>query len=143
MFDIGWAELGGIAVVALIAIGPRDLPRALHAVGVWVGRARGLVREFQQGMEEIAREAELDDLRKKLAEAEEKANKEVGLALEPIAEMNKEVGAALELPALPDLASVPGSPPVDAALETPADTPAPTLEAAKPADTIDASARPS
>ncbi|MSO77282.1 MAG: twin-arginine translocase subunit TatB [Alphaproteobacteria bacterium] len=137
MFDIGWAELGVIAVVALVAIGPRDLPRALHAVGVWVGRARGLVREFQQGMEEIAREAELDDLRKKLAEAEEKVNKEIGLTLEPIEEMNKEIGAALEPPVLPDLTAVPSTPPVD----SPVDVPAPPLDAAKAADSIDASAR--
>lgn len=64
MFDIGGIELLVIGVVALIVVGPKDLPRLVRSVGQWVGRARGLAREFQSGMEEAARQADLDEVRK-------------------------------------------------------------------------------
>ena len=65
MFDIGWSELAIIAVVALIVIGPRDLPRVLYTAGKMAGKARGMLRELQQGIDDIGREAELEDMRKK------------------------------------------------------------------------------
>ncbi|MFN4089768.1 MAG: Sec-independent protein translocase protein TatB [Alphaproteobacteria bacterium] len=66
MFDIGWSELAIIAVVALIVIGPRELPRVLYTAGKMAGKARAMLRELQQGIEDIGREAELEDLRKKV-----------------------------------------------------------------------------
>lgn len=63
MFDIGGIELLVIGVVALIIVGPKDLPRLVRSVGQWVGKARGLAREFQSGMEEAARQADLDEIR--------------------------------------------------------------------------------
>jgi sec-independent protein translocase protein TatB len=68
MLDIGWTELALIAVVALIAIGPKDLPYALRTVGSWIRKARLLTREFQSGIDEMIREAELEDVRKKALE---------------------------------------------------------------------------
>ena len=67
MLDIGWTELAVIAVVALIIIGPRDLPGALHTLGRWIGRARALMREFQSGLDDIARETEMRDLQNRIA----------------------------------------------------------------------------
>jgi sec-independent protein translocase protein TatB len=64
MFDIGWTEMAIIALVALIVIGPKDLPRALRSVGQWTRKARMLAREFQSGLDEMIREADLDDARK-------------------------------------------------------------------------------
>ncbi|HYC04696.1 MAG TPA: Sec-independent protein translocase protein TatB [Azospirillaceae bacterium] len=64
MFDIGWPELVVIAVVALVVIGPKDLPKALYSVGKWVRKARLMARDFQGHIDEMMREAELDDLRK-------------------------------------------------------------------------------
>lgn len=64
MFDIGGWELLVIGALALIVVGPKDLPRLVRQVGLWVGKARKLAREFQSGMEEVAREAELDELKK-------------------------------------------------------------------------------
>lgn len=68
MLDIGWSELALIAVVALIVIGPKDLPYALRTVGAWVRKARLLTREFQNGIDDMIREAELEDVRKKALE---------------------------------------------------------------------------
>ena len=68
MFDIGTSELLVIAVVALLVIGPKDLPRVLHMVGKWVAKARSMTNQFKSGLEEMAREAELEEMEKKWAE---------------------------------------------------------------------------
>ena len=62
MFDIGWSELVVIAVVALIAIGPKELPGVLRMVGQWMGKARKMAAEFQGQFQEAMREAEMADL---------------------------------------------------------------------------------
>lgn len=64
MFDIGGWELFLIGAVALIVVGPKDLPRLVRNVGKWVGKARALARDFQTGMEDAAREADLQDVAK-------------------------------------------------------------------------------
>lgn len=64
MFDIGWTELLVIGVVALLVIGPKDLPIVLKTVGAWVRKARAMAREFQAGVDDLIREAELDQLKK-------------------------------------------------------------------------------
>jgi sec-independent protein translocase protein TatB len=64
MFDIGWSELVVIAVVALIAIGPKELPGVLRMVGQWMGKARKMAAEFQGQFNEAMREAEMADLKK-------------------------------------------------------------------------------
>lgn len=64
MFDIAWSELGIIAVVALVVIGPKDLPKVLRTVGQWTSKARSMAREFQSGIDDMVRESELDELRK-------------------------------------------------------------------------------
>jgi sec-independent protein translocase protein TatB len=69
MFDIGWSELFVIGVIALIVIGPKDMPAAMRAVARIVGKLRGLSREFQSGMADMMREAELDELKRKMDEA--------------------------------------------------------------------------
>ena len=66
MFDIGWTELLVIGVVALIAIGPKELPGALRAVGHWMGKVRRMASEFQDQFREAMREAEVADLKKQV-----------------------------------------------------------------------------
>src|SRR5687768_292201 len=68
MFDIGYSELLVIAVVALVVIGPKDLPRVMRTVGQWVGRARGMARHFRSGIDTMMREAELEEMEKKWRE---------------------------------------------------------------------------
>lgn len=64
MFDIAWSELMVIAVIALVVIGPKDLPKAIFTLGKWVRKARGVAREFQTHIDDMMRETELDELRK-------------------------------------------------------------------------------
>lgn len=66
MFDIAWSELIIIAVVALIAIGPKELPGVLRMVGQWMGKARRMAAEFQGQFNDAMREAELTDLKKQV-----------------------------------------------------------------------------
>ena len=73
MFDIGWSELLVIAVVALIAIGPKELPGVLRMVGQWMGKARKMAAEFQGQFNEAMREAEMADLKKSFDEVKEAA----------------------------------------------------------------------
>jgi sec-independent protein translocase protein TatB len=68
MFDIGWSELVVIAVVALIAIGPKELPGVLRMVGQWMGKARRMAAEFQGQFNEAMREADMADLKKSFDE---------------------------------------------------------------------------
>ncbi len=65
MFDIASGELLLIALVALLVIGPKDLPKVLRFVGNWIGKARGVASQFRSGFDEMVRQAELDDLEKK------------------------------------------------------------------------------
>jgi len=66
MFDLGWGEMAVIGVVALIALGPKELPNALRTMSGLMRTARKLAGEFQSGLNEIVREAELEDARQKL-----------------------------------------------------------------------------
>lgn len=63
MFDIGWPELLLIMVVALVVIGPKDLPAAIRTVTTILRKVRGMAAEFQSGLEDIAREAGVDDIK--------------------------------------------------------------------------------
>ena len=68
MFDIGWSEILVIAVVAIVVIGPKDLPRAMRTVGRWSGKMKRMAREFQSQFNEAIREAELEDVKKQVTE---------------------------------------------------------------------------
>ena len=69
MLDIGWTEMAFIAVIALIVIGPKDLPKAMRTVSKWVRKARSLAREFQSGLDDIARETELDEVKDQIRQS--------------------------------------------------------------------------
>ena len=64
MFEIGWTEILLIALVAIVVIGPKDLPRAMRIVGQWTGRMRRMAGEFQRQFNQALKEAELEDVRK-------------------------------------------------------------------------------
>ena len=68
MFDIGWGELLVVGIVALIAIGPKELPAVMRSLGHWMGKIRRMASEFQGQFQEALREAEMDDLKKQADE---------------------------------------------------------------------------
>ena len=63
MFDIGWPEIFVVAVITLVVVGPKEIPHVLRNVMGWVKKARSLAREFQSGVDDMVREAELDKLK--------------------------------------------------------------------------------
>ncbi len=129
MFDIAWSELGLIGLVALVVIGPKDLPRVMRNLGQWTRKARAMAAEFQRNLDEMMREAELDEIRKEVekvspAEFRSKLEKEIGVS---------DIADGLKLDPSAPLAT----PAPTAALEpdpTPEPTPAPT-PAPKPRST--------
>ena len=76
MFDIAPSEFLLVAFVALIVIGPKDLPKAMRIVGYWVGKARGVARQFRSGFDEMVREAELEEMEKRWAKENERIMRE-------------------------------------------------------------------
>jgi sec-independent protein translocase protein TatB len=66
MFDIGWSELVIVGVVALIVIGPKELPGVLRMAGQWIGKVRRMAADFQGQFQEAMREAEMADLKKQV-----------------------------------------------------------------------------
>jgi len=123
MFDIGWSELVVIAVVALIAIGPKELPGVLRTVGQWMRKARTMAGEFQGQFQEAMREAEMADLKKSFEEVKEAATgftsgnvmtsleRDVGNALR-IDEVDKPAASTPDTPAIEP-------PPASSQIDTP------------------------
>lgn len=101
LFDLGWSEILLIGVVALVFIGPKDLPKALRVAGYWVRKARTLSREFQSSIDQMIREAELDEVRQDLKKATEfDLDKEFHNTIDPTGSL----GESLKPPELPDFA---------------------------------------
>ncbi len=85
MFDLGWTELLLVVVVAIVVIGPKDLPRALRAVGRWTGKARRMAGDFQRQFNEVVREADLEDVKKSVTELGK---------IDPLGDIRKEMSKA-------------------------------------------------
>jgi sec-independent protein translocase protein TatB len=90
MFDIGWSELLVIGIVALIAIGPKELPGVLRTVGNYMGKIRRMASEFQGQFHEAMREAEMADLKKSVDEMADSATKSF-TDFDPIGSVRKEI----------------------------------------------------
>jgi sec-independent protein translocase protein TatB len=112
MFDIGAAELLVIIIVAVVVIGPKDLPLAMRVAGRWIGKVRRISAQFRSGIDTMVREAELEDMEKKWkAQNEEIMRRSAALT-------EAEAKAASDAPVMT------GPPPVEtAAIETPPEAP--------------------
>jgi sec-independent protein translocase protein TatB len=129
MFDIGWSEIAVIAVVALIAIGPKELPGVLRMVGQWMGKARKMASEFQGQFQEAMREAEMADLKKSFDEVKEAASGFTGGNI--MTSLQKDVTSALRIDDVDKPMDPQAAPSVEA-------SPAPAIE--PPATSSDAQA---
>ena len=138
MFGLGWGEMVVIGIVALIAIGPKELPGALRTLGQWMTKVRRMAAEFQNQFQEAMREAEMADLKKSVDEMTDAAKGVTdGLTgFDPLADVKKEVesfsadplGTHAAAAASPEAATTPAPLSPDAGIEP---TPAP-VEAAAP-----------
>jgi sec-independent protein translocase protein TatB len=97
MFDIGWTELLVIAVVLIVVVGPKDLPPMLRAFGKMTQRARKVAGEFRAQFDEALREADLDDVRQTISDAQ-RLNPANSLreAMNPLRQMGNDIKADLQ-----------------------------------------------
>ena len=87
MFGVDTTELLLIAVIALLFIGPKDLPKAMRTAGHWIGKVRGMARHFTSGIETMVREAELEEMEKQWRTENERIMREFpALGADPGAE---------------------------------------------------------
>lgn len=92
MFDIGWQELFLVAVLALIVIGPKDLPKAIRALRAAIRKLREMAREFQDGVDEMLREADLDDVRDHINRASQlDPKKSITETIDPTGSLTKDL----------------------------------------------------
>jgi sec-independent protein translocase protein TatB len=112
MFDIGWSELLVIGIVALIVIGPKELPGALRTLGQWMTKIRRMASEFQGQFQEAMREAEIDQLKKDMDDMAAKAKDYTNF--DPIEDVRRDIEKSVgDLPSLDQPAAT--TPAADAA----------------------------
>jgi sec-independent protein translocase protein TatB len=114
MFDIGMSEMLIIGVVALIAIGPKELPGALKTFAYWMRQARKLAREFQSGVDDLVRQAELDEAKKAVEDAHRNITQEIEKSVDPTGEMKQAFAddptrVATPTPSIPAAPSAPAA----------------------------------
>ncbi|MFC6444833.1 Sec-independent protein translocase protein TatB [Shinella zoogloeoides] len=97
MLDVGWTEILVIAIVLIIVVGPKDLPQMLRTFGRMVSKMRGMASDFRQQFDEALREADLDDVRKTIGEAQ-KLNplNTIRDAVNPLRQMGDEIKSDLQ-----------------------------------------------
>jgi sec-independent protein translocase protein TatB len=93
--DLSWSHILLLLVVALVVVGPKDLPRLMRELGRWAGKARAMADQFRKSFDEMARQSELDELRKEIDSLR---------TMRPLTETERQMNEAL-LP--PDLISQP------------------------------------
>src|SRR5260221_6411388 len=149
MLDFSWSELALIGVGALVVIGPKDLPKALRTAGVWVRKARTISREFQSSVEQMMREAELDEVKKQI---ESVSSVDIAKEIEKAVDPTGDLAESLKPPEMPDLNKIvndsgaPAPAPAPAPLPgeaAAAPTPAPASGETPPAEALPVSSAPS
>ncbi len=131
MLDVGWTEILVIAIVLIIVVGPKDLPQMLRTFGRMVSKMRGMAGDFRQQFDEALREADLDDLRKTIGEAQ-KLNplNTIRDAVNPLRQMGDEIKSDLRKATSSVTTPTPSANPAESVSSAPVAVPA---EVAKPA----------
>ena len=87
--DLSWSHMLLVLVVALVVVGPKDLPKLMHTIGRWAGKARAMADQFRKSFDDMARQSELDELRKELDDLRN---------MRPLAETERTVAESLRPP---------------------------------------------
>ena len=101
MFGVDTSELLIVAILALLFIGPKELPTAMRTVGRWVGKIRGMARQFTSGFEEVVREAELEEMERKWREENDRIMRDYPALPDAVAAAEGEPEQADDQPGLP------------------------------------------
>lgn len=131
MLDVGWTEILVIAIVLIIVVGPKDLPQMLRTFGRMVSKMRGMASDFRQQFDEALREADLDDVRKTIGEAQRlNPLNTIREAVNPLRQMGDEIKADLQKSTGSTSVSTPAASSLDSVSSAPVAVPS---EAQKPA----------
>ncbi len=130
MLDLGWSEILIIGAVALVVIGPKELPNALKTFAYWMKQARKMAREFHSGVDDMIRQAELDDAKKAVEDARRNISKQIETSVDPTGDVKK---ALSDDPMRPPTPTIPAAPAPSASAVPAATTPAPTSLVEPPA----------
>lgn len=138
MLDVGWTEILVIAIVLIIVVGPKDLPQMLRTFGRMVTKMRGMASDFRQQFDEALREADLEDVKKTIGDAQ-KLNplNTIRDAVNPLRQMGDEIKSDLHKATSPT--PTPAANPGDSVASAPIAKPS---EAEKPASEIPVAAAP-
>ncbi|MBL8832911.1 MAG: twin-arginine translocase subunit TatB [Rhodospirillales bacterium] len=136
MLDLSWGEIVLIGAVAVIFIGPKELPNALRTMGKFMGKARTMAREFQNNVDDMIREAELEEVKKKVQSVTSVTSGGLSGAIQNAIDPKGEIQKALAPPEMPAISELPPppAPPAPApapAVAAPVETAAPVSAAAK------------
>ncbi len=116
MFDLfSWQHIVLLLVVALVVVGPKDLPRLMNMMGRWAGKARAMANEFRRSFDEMARQAELDELRKEIDEL--KKNNPVSGIAQAMDEVQNEIDRQVAMPETSQESTAVSEPPVEGSSE--------------------------
>lgn len=126
MFDIGWDEMLLTVIIAIVVIGPKELPRALRTAGSWIGKIRRVSGHFRSGIETMIREAELEDMEKQWREQNAKIMAQHPPGSAETALIGTDPGTVAAAPADPAAPSAP------VASAPAASVPAPSSDASSP-----------
>jgi sec-independent protein translocase protein TatB len=131
MLDVGWTEILVIAIVLIIVVGPKDLPQMLRTFGRMMSKMRGMASDFRQQFDEALREADLEDVKKTIGEAQ-KLNplNTIREAVNPLRQMGNDIKADLQKTTSSASSSSSAAAPVDSVSSAPVAVPS---EAHKPA----------
>ena len=87
MLDIGWTEILIITVIALFVVGPKDIPKVLRTIGIWIGKFKSISRDFQNTVHDAVKEAELDEVKKQIESAKTGFTKEMSETIDSEGEL--------------------------------------------------------
>lgn len=90
MFDIGWPELFVIAVITILVVGPKEIPTVLRTVMSMMRKVKDMAREFQSGIDDVVREAELDEMKRELEKSAD-IKEEIEQSIDPDGELSSSI----------------------------------------------------
>jgi sec-independent protein translocase protein TatB len=98
MFDLSWSHIFIFLLVALVVVGPKDMPRLLRMAGQWMGKARAMANEFRKSFDDMARQSELDELRQQIENLRSE---------HPLADLHNDLNKSADVPLMTPLPPAP------------------------------------
>jgi sec-independent protein translocase protein TatB len=133
MFDLSWSHILIFLVVALVVVGPKDMPRLLRMAGQWMGKARAMANEFRKSFDDMARQSELDELRKEIENLRHE---------QPLADIHGDLNKSVDVPLMTPLSTSPAMSGPETVPSTMTHTPEALMPSTQPSEPVAEGAEP-